>query len=70
MDELLPTLLSFPPFPPPQVPLSDAQYDHAIRAQISNIKAIPKDKFLQQTAGGEDILEVGKPVLHWSAVVY
>ncbi len=58
MDDLLPKLLSFPPHPPPQVPLSDQQYDEGIKEQIEVVKRIPDSKLMQQTSGGEHILDV------------
>ena len=58
MDNLLPDLLSFPLHPPPQHPLSDHAYDEAIRAQILFVKKQSEGKLLQQTSGGENILDV------------
>jgi len=58
MDDLLPKLLSFPPHPPPKVPLSDASYDEGIKAQIATVGKISEGKLLQQTSGGENALDV------------
>jgi hypothetical protein len=41
MDELLPKLLLFPPHPPPKHPLTDAQYDEGIKAQIDVVAKMP-----------------------------
>tara|TARA_R110002060_G_scaffold66675_1_gene75450 strand:+ start:336 stop:512 length:177 start_codon:yes stop_codon:yes gene_type:complete len=58
MDDLLSKILSFPPHPPPHVPLSDQQYDDGIKDQIEIVKKISGQKMLQQTSGGENMLEV------------
>jgi len=58
MDELLPKLLSFPPHPPPPKPISDHQYDERIKEQIDTCKRISDTKLLQQTSGGEQVLDV------------
>lgn len=59
MDKLLPLLLSFPVHPPPIQPLSDEQYDESIKLQVKNIKKLSGKTLLQETSGGEDILNVG-----------
>ncbi|KAK2625304.1 hypothetical protein QTJ16_005673 [Diplocarpon rosae] len=64
MDDLLPKILSFPPHPPPAVPLSDLQYDEGISNQIEILKKISDSKFMQQTSGGEHILDVIDPALN------
>jgi hypothetical protein len=58
MDDLLPKLLAFPPHPPPLKPISDHQYDEGIREQIDMCKKISESKFLQQTSGGEQVMDV------------
>jgi COP9 signalosome complex subunit 3 len=58
MDDVLPKLLTFPPHPPPQPPLSDSSYDEGIKAQISAVRKIAEKSFLQQTSGGEGPLDV------------
>jgi COP9 signalosome complex subunit 3 len=58
MDELLPKLLAFPPHPPPKTPISDAQYDEGIKSQISAVSKISDKHLLQQTSGGENVLDV------------
>ncbi|KAG4423074.1 hypothetical protein IFR04_003850 [Cadophora malorum] len=64
MDDLLSKILSFPPHPPPHVPLSDQQYDDGIKDQIEIVKKISGQKMLQQTSGGENMLEVINPALN------
>ena len=58
MDELLPKLLSFPPHPPPQTPLSDHAYDEGIKALYNTLKNLSETKLLTQTSGGESVLDV------------
>ncbi|RKF56951.1 COP9 signalosome complex subunit 3 [Golovinomyces cichoracearum] len=57
MDGVLSKLLSFPPHPPPPIPLSDSQYDEGIKEQIEVIKKLSNPILLQKTAGGEDTLD-------------
>ncbi|KAH7356587.1 hypothetical protein BKA65DRAFT_495016 [Rhexocercosporidium sp. MPI-PUGE-AT-0058] len=64
MDDLLSKLLSFPPHPPPHVPLSDQQYDDGIKEQIEVMKKIGETKLLQHTSGGENMLEVINPAFN------
>lgn len=63
MDDLLPKLLSFPQHPPPTTPLTDAQYDEGIKAQISAVKGVSDGKLLQNTASGESVLDVRSPAV-------
>lgn len=58
MDQLLPKLLAFPPHPPPKNPITDAQYDEGIKAQINTLSNMAESKLLQKTAGGENVLDV------------
>lgn len=58
MDDLLPKLLSFPPHPPPQNPLSDHSYDEGVKTQVASLKNISDQKLLAQTSGGESALDV------------
>ncbi|KAH6722451.1 hypothetical protein DL95DRAFT_440586 [Leptodontidium sp. 2 PMI_412] len=64
MDDLLSKLLSFPPHPPPHIPLSDQQYDEGIKDQIEVMKKISETKLLQHTSGGENMLEVINPAFN------
>lgn len=67
MDELLPKLLTFPPHPPPQNPLSDGNYEDGIKAQISAVRKISEKNLLHQTSGGESPLNVSwsEPSFEW-----
>lgn len=56
MDDLLPQLLAFPPWPAPQTPLSDSSYEDGIKAQVTAVRKIPEKSLLQQTSGGESPL--------------
>jgi COP9 signalosome complex subunit 3 len=63
MDNLLPNLLSFPPHPPRPTPMSDHLYDQGIRDQIDFVRKLADSKLLQQTSGGEDVLDVSRCAL-------
>lgn len=67
MDDLLPKLLSFPPHPPPQTPLSDHAYDEGIKAQVTTLKNISEGKLLAQTSSGESVLDVGDEVVYYGS---
>jgi COP9 signalosome complex subunit 3 len=58
MDDLLPKLLTFPPHPPPQNPLSDSSYEDGIKSQISALRKIADKNLLLNTSGGESPLDV------------
>ena len=58
MDDLLQTLLSFPPHPPGPTPMSDRDYDRAVKEQIEAVKKVSDSKLLQLTSGGEHVLDV------------
>lgn len=60
MDSILNQVLSFPPNPPPAVPLSDKDYDKQIRAVVQVLNATSAKKLTGGVATGEDLLEVGK----------
>ncbi|KAH8685727.1 hypothetical protein BGZ60DRAFT_99862 [Tricladium varicosporioides] len=64
MDDLLPKLLSFPPHPPPPNGISDQQYEEGITTQISAIRNIADHRLLQQTSGGENVLDIINPALN------
>ncbi|OBT69275.1 hypothetical protein VE03_01900 [Pseudogymnoascus sp. 23342-1-I1] len=64
MDKLLPLLLSFPFHPPPIQPLSDKQYDEAIKPYVKDVKRLAGKALLQTTSGGEDILNIINPALN------
>ncbi len=58
MDDLLPKLLTFPPHPPPQTPLSDSSYEEGVKHQIQAVGKIPEKNLVLQTSGGESALDV------------
>ncbi len=58
MESLLPQLLSFPQHPPPQTPLTDAEYDKQIRVIVQNLNTVPASKLTSGVAGGGDLLDV------------
>lgn len=58
MDTLLPQLLSFPPHPEPDKPLSDAEYDKHIKNLVNNINTVPASKLTSGVPGGGDLLDV------------
>jgi len=60
MEETLQKLLLFPPFPPPVTPLSDAQYDEGIRAQIAAMNKMGEKSLVAKTSGGESALDVSR----------
>jgi COP9 signalosome complex subunit 3 len=62
MDTLLSRMLTFPPHPPPQIPLSDQQYDEGIKAQIDIMRKMTEKNLLQSTSGGESPLDVSASV--------
>ena len=58
MDTLLPQLLSFPPHPEPEKPLSDAEYDRHIKNLVNSINTVPASKLTLGVPGGGDLLDV------------
>lgn len=73
MDANLAALLSFPPHPPPQHPLSDQQYNDGMRAVMSTLKKINLKSFSQPLSSGQHILEASTPDLlrcSWSGLVF
>ncbi|RAL64371.1 hypothetical protein DID88_001847 [Monilinia fructigena] len=70
MDNILPSILSFPPHPAPLVPLSDSQYDAGIKSQIETLKKTPEKILLQSTTGGESPLDVINPSLNTVPYIY
>lgn len=63
MDDILPKLLTFPIHPPPKTPITDQQYDNAIRSQIAVLEKLLPKQLLQSTPGGESILDVSPSVV-------
>lgn len=58
MESLLPQLLSFPPHPPPQPPLSDALYDKEIRNLRKALNDTPASALTSGVPNGGDLLDV------------
>ena len=61
MDEILQRVLSFPPNPPPAVPLSDKDYDKQVRAVVQVLNATSAKKLIGGVSTGEDLLDVSGP---------
>ncbi|KAI9048734.1 hypothetical protein LZ554_007565 [Drepanopeziza brunnea f. sp. 'monogermtubi'] len=70
MDVLHPRMLSFPPDPLSQSPLSDQEYDAAIREQIEVLKKLDEAKFFEKTTGGDNLLDVIDPALNTVTYTY
>ena len=60
MDSILPQLLSFPPHPPPAVPLSDKEYDKQIRSVVQLLNETSAKKLTGGVSGGGDLLDVSQ----------
>ncbi len=58
-DSLLPQLLSFPPHPPPPVPLVDAAYDKEIKNLRKVLNDTPANALTAGAPYGGDLIEVG-----------
>lgn len=67
MDTLLPQLLSFPPHPPPAIPLADAEYDKQIKALVQNLSQVSASKLTNGVPGGGDLLDACQEFLHLPA---
>ncbi len=61
MDGILQQVLSFPPNPPPTVPLSDKDYDKQVRAVVQVLNATSGKKLTGGVSTGEDLLDVRRP---------
>lgn len=61
MDGILQQVLSFPPNPPPAVPLSDKDYDKQVRAVVQVLNATSAKKLTGGISTGEDLLDVSGP---------
>lgn len=64
MDSLLSQLLSFPPHPPPVVPLPDAEVDRGLRRIVKLLNEVPAKKLTAGISGGDggDLLDVCETV--------
>lgn len=66
MEQLLQRIISFPPHPPPIVPLPDPTYDTGIKDQIAFVRATSKKSLLQKTSGGEELIDVRYMMIDWN----
>jgi COP9 signalosome complex subunit 3 len=58
MNELLPRLLSFPPYPPTPQPILDVSYDAHIRDLLSVLNGTPASLLRGVVSGGDALLSV------------
>ncbi len=58
MDSLLPQLLTFPPHPPPPVPLVDVAYDKEIKSLRKVLNDTPASLLTAGVPNGGDLLDV------------
>ncbi|KAL8901998.1 MAG: hypothetical protein Q9207_004923 [Kuettlingeria erythrocarpa] len=70
VESLLPRLLSFPPHPPPQVPLSDTVYDKEIRALRIVLNSVPANSFTGGVPNGGDLLDILHPSINTLPYLY
>ncbi|KAL8934669.1 MAG: hypothetical protein Q9216_005789 [Gyalolechia sp. 2 TL-2023] len=70
MESLLPQLLSFPPHPPPQIPLSDAIYDKEIRILRKALNDTPASAFTGGVPNGGDLLDILDPSINTLPSLY
>ena len=65
MDNLLSQLLSFPPHPPPILPLPDAEVDRGLRRIIKLLNEVPAKRLTGGLSGGDggDLLDVCETVI-------
>ncbi|KAL8688945.1 MAG: hypothetical protein Q9218_005270 [Villophora microphyllina] len=61
---LLPQLLSFPPHPPPAIPLTDAAYDKDIRSLRKLLSEIPNNLLVGGVHNGGDLLDILDPSIN------
>ena len=64
MDSILSPLIAFPPHPPPNPPLTDAEYDKQAKKFVESLSKLnPQD--LRSDKKGEDLLDVSSStVIH------
>lgn len=58
IESLLPQLLSFPPHPPPPLPLADAAYDKEIKSLRRLLNELPANLLTAGVPNGGDLLDV------------
>ncbi|KAL8912898.1 MAG: hypothetical protein Q9171_002192 [Xanthocarpia ochracea] len=69
-DSLLPQLLSFPPHPPPPVPLVDAAYDKEIKSLRRVLNDTPANALTAGAPYGGDLLEILDPSINTLPFLY
>ncbi|KAL8965695.1 MAG: hypothetical protein Q9197_006380 [Variospora fuerteventurae] len=70
MEYLLPQLLSFPPHPPPPLPLSDQVYDKEIRTLRLVLNEIPANALTGGVPNGGDLLDILDPSINTLPYLY
>ncbi|KAL8818359.1 MAG: hypothetical protein Q9223_002994 [Gallowayella weberi] len=70
MDPLLPQLLSFPPHPPPPIPLVDAVYDKEIKSLRKLLNDLPASALTAGVANGGDLLDILDPSINTLPFLY
>ncbi|KAI4139312.1 MAG: hypothetical protein L6R39_006359 [Caloplaca ligustica] len=70
MESLLPQLLSFPPHPPPSLPLSDIAYDREIRGLRKILNDTPANALIGGVPNGGDLLDILDPSINTLPYLY
>ncbi|KAI4134601.1 MAG: hypothetical protein LQ341_006003 [Variospora aurantia] len=70
MEYLLPQLLSFPPHPPPPLPLSDQVYDKEIKTLRLVLNEIPANALTGGVPNGGDLLDILDPSINTLPYLY
>ncbi|KAL8826865.1 MAG: hypothetical protein Q9191_003537 [Dirinaria sp. TL-2023a] len=70
MDGVLPKLLSFPPHPPPPIPLSDADYDTQIKSVLQLLNETSARKLTAGVSGSGDLLDILDPSVNTLPYLY
>ncbi|CAL8579250.1 hypothetical protein XPA_005000 [Xanthoria parietina] len=70
MDSLLPQLLTFPPHPPPPVPLVDVAYDKEIKSLRKVLNDTPASLLTAGVPNGGDLLDVLDPSINTLPFLY
>ncbi|KAI4129796.1 MAG: hypothetical protein LQ338_002047 [Usnochroma carphineum] len=70
MESLLPQLVSFPPHPPPPLPLSDAAYDKGIKNLRKVLNDTPANTLTAGVPNGGDLLDILDPSINTLPYLY
>ncbi|KAL9596924.1 MAG: hypothetical protein Q9219_005487 [cf. Caloplaca sp. 3 TL-2023] len=70
IESLLPQLLSFPPHPPPPIPLSDAAYDKEIKHLRKALNDTPASSLTGGISNGGDLLDILDPSINTLPYLY